>query len=82
MEWDLDDNGNVILMTMASFRTGKLLDMSIAVRMMFSPPLDEPGATATVVQAAMTVPQVREFCEVLLKTVDEVLAPPSGRLPN
>jgi hypothetical protein len=81
MEWETDNAGNIVLVPMVTFRTGKLLDMSIAVQMTFSRPEDEPGTASLVVQAAMTVPQVREFAEVLLQTADELLAPPH-HLPN
>ena len=82
MEWAQDDKGNTILLTMTDYRIGKLLDTAIAVRMVFAGRQDQPETHDIVVQAAMTVPQVREFVAALSQAVEDVISPPQGRTLN
>jgi hypothetical protein len=70
MAWDTNEQGNVTLSPLISYRTAILAETGCGVRLVLARPKDAVGTDSIVVQMAMTVVQA----ETLVRDIQQMIA--------
>lgn len=76
MDWQLNEQGNVILPPLISYQTAVAAEMGCAMQLLIAKPGETPQTASLIVQLAMTPAQALELAEALQQMANHILQTP------